>query len=267
MMKISLENLIKKLNENQTIESIAIPLLATGLSKGPIKNCINILIDGILDFHKKGDIKFLKEIHLVNIEDSKTQLIIQKLQEVLVKNLPEKSKINKQKDDYIDEIKVENKQNDEKKYFDSKQCFFCKQKLKEIKLAKCGHSFCLSCLNDIKENENLCLIPDCPNYVEKTKESKTNTDDEKKDEKTCSICCNDFDSLRKLDKCGHELCEECLKNTFKNKPQCPFCFTFYGIPQGFQPSGGKMSHHIQNLSLPGNFKILKTKEHILNNIT
>ncbi|RNA38153.1 putative E3 ubiquitin- ligase DTX3 [Brachionus plicatilis] len=260
-MKQSLENVIEKLNQNAEIKTIAIPLLATGLNKGPINLCVDILVDGFIDFEKKGKIKFLKELHLVNIEDTKTQVIVQKLRKIfninLYHNLRDehlKSQLVNVQDSGKDDIELpqKNENNEIKINNNGKQCSFCKQKLRKVKLIDCGHSFCVGCNGD-KENITKCLIPDCSSNIN---DKKSNIDviinkNENNDEKICNICCDTCDSLKKLDKCGHELCDRCFKRIFKYKPQCPFCFIFYGIPTGDQPSNGKMYYSVQKQSLSG----------------
>lgn len=240
MMEKSLENLVEKINQYSDIKCIAIPLLATGLSKGSMSLCSDILINTVIDFEKQGKILSLKEFHFVNIEDSKTKILIDKLEEIMELIL---------KDEYeLDKSNVKNlSDNKSIKLSEKKKCSLCKQKINNVKLFECGHSFCNGCQGDINESNTKCLIKNCSVKNEKPKKEDINV------EKTCEICFDDFITLKKLEKCGHELCINCYKRTFESKPQCPFCLMLYGIPKGNQPSNGKMNTSIQKFSLPGSF--------------
>lgn len=64
-----------------------------------------------------------------------------------------------------------------------------------------------------------------------------NEEDEK-----CPICLDKIQKPKKLDKCGHTFCTECIEDTFRHhKPVCPTCNTLYGVIIGNQPINGKMS--------------------------
>lgn len=44
---------------------------------------------------------------------------------------------------------------------------------------------------------------------------------------------DDFTEPKRLDKCGHTYCTDCIEQYFKLvKPQCPCCFTIYGEIRG-----------------------------------
>lgn len=49
-------------------------------------------------------------------------------------------------------------------------------------------------------------------------------------EETCVICLDNMTKPKKLKKCSHEFCTECIDSYFKNvKQTCPICNTVYGI--------------------------------------
>lgn len=53
----------------------------------------------------------------------------------------------------------------------------------------------------------------------------------------CCICMDTPTKPKKLPKCGHIFCEECIEQSFKYKPACPNCGTIYGKVTGDQPPG------------------------------
>lgn len=53
----------------------------------------------------------------------------------------------------------------------------------------------------------------------------------------CFICMDTPTNPKKLPKCGHIFCEECIEQSFKYKPACPNCGTIYGKVTGDQPPG------------------------------
>ena len=57
---------------------------------------------------------------------------------------------------------------------------------------------------------------------------------------------------KKLDKCGHTFCKECIEEAFKRiKPACPVCGVMYGRNIGNQPKDAQMKHRVERGSLPG----------------
>ncbi|XP_003963238.3 probable E3 ubiquitin-protein ligase DTX3 [Takifugu rubripes] len=52
----------------------------------------------------------------------------------------------------------------------------------------------------------------------------------------CAICLDRIQGKKTL-KCSHSFCSECLESSFKRKPACPVCNTFYGTHTGNQPEG------------------------------
>jgi hypothetical protein len=69
----------------------------------------------------------------------------------------------------------------------------------------------------------------------------------------CVICQSEqkTDIQRKLDKCQHVFCTECIKEYFaKEKPVCPICNTVYGEVRGNMPPG-VMSYYTSHEHLPG----------------
>ncbi|XP_062595927.1 uncharacterized protein LOC134257309 [Saccostrea cucullata] len=69
----------------------------------------------------------------------------------------------------------------------------------------------------------------------------------------CVICQSEHkvDCQRKLDKCEHVFCRECIENYFKReKPVCPVCNTVYGEITGNMPPG-IMSYYTSTGHLPG----------------
>lgn len=56
-------------------------------------------------------------------------------------------------------------------------------------------------------------------------------------DETCSICLDSFINPKKLSRCGHIFCSECIEGQFRVAPKCPNCFMVYGIITGDQPEG------------------------------
>lgn len=57
------------------------------------------------------------------------------------------------------------------------------------------------------------------------------------EEENCCICMDTPTKPKKLPKCGHIFCEECIEQSFMYKPVCPNCGTIYGKVTGDQPPG------------------------------
>ena len=78
--------------------------------------------------------------------------------------------------------------------------------------------------------------------------------EDKKEEEEADNCCICMDKIvneKKLEKCGHKFCKECIDNHFKlAKPSCPICGTIYGFIKGTQPPG-YMKVNRRPQSLPG----------------
>ena len=54
----------------------------------------------------------------------------------------------------------------------------------------------------------------------------------------CVICMSKWENPKKLDKCGHEFCSDCIKQCFdKINPVCPICGMSYGSITGKMPPG------------------------------
>lgn len=82
-----------------------------------------------------------------------------------------------------------------------------------------------------------------PDYEDEAEE------DEEADK--CAICLEEMDNPKKLDKCGHFFCKECIEDSFKlHKPACPTCNTVYGLIMGSQPRGTMSMRHDHH-GLPG----------------
>lgn len=148
--------------------------------------------------------------------------------------------------------------------FDSSHsCEICKQIIKSGLKLKCGHITCYGCLIDIDYNNYVCLNikgTDQLNKLNSDFESLPVNDQVSKQLRTCPICCDEVEDLKKLPKCSHEMCSTCYKQQTKIKPQCPFCLVFYGIPIGTQPKNGTMTSKIIDYSLSGNkFRNLENK--------
>ncbi|XP_076456917.1 uncharacterized protein LOC143291132 [Babylonia areolata] len=76
-------------------------------------------------------------------------------------------------------------------------------------------------------------------------------EEEEEEEETCSICLDVMTDPKKLDKCGHSFCRECIEASFRHhKPVCPSCNTLYGMITGNQPRGTMTARRCSQ-SLPG----------------
>ena len=75
--------------------------------------------------------------------------------------------------------------------------------------------------------------------------------EEEEEAEKCAICLDEMDNPKKLDKCGHIFCSECIEGSFRHhKPACPTCNTLYGLITGTQPRG-TMDVSRKSLGLPG----------------
>lgn len=75
--------------------------------------------------------------------------------------------------------------------------------------------------------------------------------EEDSEDDKCPICLDVMEDPKKLDKCRHVFCRECIEDSFRHhKPVCPTCGTVYGIILGNQPPG-TMSVSRIGQQLPG----------------
>jgi hypothetical protein len=97
------------------------------------------------------------------------------------------------------------------------KCLLC-GKNKSAFFCQCGHNiFCQECFD--KSHPSCC--PLCLMPVEKTTRPIDQTPDGETDG-TCGICFeNRTDCI--IIPCGHTICLECAKTSFKNSSSCPFC--------------------------------------------
>lgn len=58
-----------------------------------------------------------------------------------------------------------------------------------------------------------------------------------KNEENCCICMDKLESPKRLQKCGHIFCKDCIEQYFQYKPACPSCGQIYGKMTGDQPPG------------------------------
>jgi hypothetical protein len=81
-------NILNTANDAKTINSLAIPLLATGNYGAPVNRCAIALVDAIINFSNKkvSSECHIREIHLVNIEDSTTKAMIDCLESSMVES-------------------------------------------------------------------------------------------------------------------------------------------------------------------------------------
>ena len=70
------------------------------------------------------------------------------------------------------------------------------------------------------------------------------------EEETCLICMDMPINPKRLHKCGHIFCKDCIDQYFSYKPACPSCGLFYGKMTGDQPPG-TLSIRIFQQSLSG----------------
>ncbi|CAF1624219.1 unnamed protein product [Adineta ricciae] len=87
----------------------------------------------------------------------------------------------------------------------------------------------------------------------KQNDSKTHENNSENTEpERCAICMDDCIKPKRLNKCGHQFCTECIDQYFNSvKPQCPCCFTIYGDIRGTQPDSGTMKFIRTKHHLPG----------------
>lgn len=61
-----------------------------------------------------------------------------------------------------------------------------------------------------------------------------------KNEDNCCICMNELTNPKRLRKCGHIFCKECIEQSIQYKPACPSCGQIYGKMTDYQPPGSIM---------------------------
>ena len=86
----------------------------------------------------------------------------------------------------------------------------------------------------------------------KTKEQASASASTPEEPDSCAICMDEITDPKRLSKCGHTFCAECIDNCFTNfKPVCPTCNTVYGVLTGNQPPGTMSDRVMSNVSCAG----------------
>lgn len=68
----------------------------------------------------------------------------------------------------------------------------------------------------------------------------------------CVVCMSKWENPKKLPKCGHEFCSECIDQCFSLiNPVCPVCGTVYGRMTGNMPSGTMTVRTDNTTNIPG----------------
>ena len=157
-------NILNTANDAKTINSLAIPLLATGNYGAPVNRCAIALVDAIINFSNKkiSSECHIKEIHLVNIEDSTTKAIIDCLESSmlesngLIRRLSDDKTIEKNTNNFDSKINLnmtDNMSDDDS--IDS--CDRCKQRIRKrfLSFSKLDNTkYCLGCKVFLNENKN-----------------------------------------------------------------------------------------------------------------
>ncbi|XP_062591829.1 uncharacterized protein LOC134253316 isoform X4 [Saccostrea cucullata] len=95
---------------------------------------------------------------------------------------------------------------------------------------------------DMFEDEGFQIIPKiCPDLSQpgsKTDWGKTiKSSDLPQEQENCCVCMDTPTNPKRLKKCGHIFCKECIEQYFEYKPVCPRCGQIYGKMKGDQPPG------------------------------
>ncbi|KAK7091607.1 hypothetical protein V1264_009268 [Littorina saxatilis] len=107
-----------------------------------------------------------------------------------------------------------------------------------------------------KDHEDMEVDADsfsCDDEEDDEEDDEVDEEEEKEEEEEekCAVCLEEVTNPKKLDKCGHTFCTECIDDTFKHhKPACPTCNTMYGLIKGNQPRG-TMRVSRERQGLPG----------------
>ena len=175
-------NILNTANDAKTINSLAIPLLATGNYGAPVNRCAIALVDAIINFSNKkvSSECHIREIHLVNIEDSTTKAMIDCLESSmvesrgLIRRLSDDStnnfdsKINLNLMDNISDVGDDDS-------IDS--CDRCRQRIRKrfLSYSKLDNTkYCLGCKIFLNENKNSNKMPAFDQTTKNNRESKMN---------------------------------------------------------------------------------------------
>ncbi len=290
MLYHTFENILNEANGQKDIESVAIPLLATGNYGAPKDLCSSILLKAIGNFsmslsHEKSNIK---EIQLINLDKEATRQLIRDVE----KHLPNSNESdNKNKAEKVEESKSPgthsrpkeshnlNEKPERAQFMRLKNeidqissCNICQQRIKLHNLnvlQHCKHRYCFGCTIHLRDNKNKCLLTHqheneqkltseiskkqghyAKNNISDSENSIRETNNSEIQAKECKVCYSEGEIVY-LYKCQHELCVECHKKVFETSSKCPFCFKLYGKPRGDQPCNGKMTHRKLSSKLPG----------------
>jgi hypothetical protein len=133
---------------NGCVESIAIPLISSGLFAVPKDICFRALLSGLDEYlNESNDQKrILKSIKFINLDkETNSELIDFFKKKINVKN--EKESTKKEEND-------NQKQND--------LCDNCLMNTVYEILNECKHKYCIDCFNNVEQDENMnCVIKHC----------------------------------------------------------------------------------------------------------
>lgn len=273
-LKFTFINLFECANNHLKLSQLGLPLLCTGNYGAPKQLCANILANSLFDFLDSARNLYLKEIHFVNIDQATTDLLVEEIELLLVKNLSvSEDNFEEATSTAYEEMehsgKMEHKENFEiidssprkshtKKilYNENKDfitCQLCRQRTRSwIEIVDCKLKICLLCDGETKDNQAECFIEGCTQSAEQEQNDEPTSRIENL--KVCKICQEDTltsDEFVKLKNCGHELCKTCFERMNKVQPKCPFCQKWFDKPIGEQPLDGSMNVKLINRSLSG----------------
>lgn len=255
-------------------------MIFTGKLKNQTKSdafekCCKHFYSAIKRFTSCRDIRFLREIHIVNIDPEVTLTIRYIFRNMSEKEKsfdhkrgswekgtsnelpifevvrPSRSQTDQSFDDVFQVVNMETlndntsstgsvDSNDNMKEDEENQSCFCdhckkENQISDVTVLKCRHVFCDKCAVPLGPNQ-VCFM--CPHI------------DESQPDYSCVICMDEFTAPVRLKTCGHVFCKMCIVDAAKHKPVCPVCTVAFGSVQGNQPDG-EMRLMRDRKSLPG----------------
>ena len=114
-----------------------------------------------------------------------------------------------------------------------------------------------SSLHGDQDNAAISMVPKDTDTIPVSSQQSQSTKRRQaagEDDVSCPICLEPLQHPKKLDKCGHLFCSDCINDYFHKHGQkkCPSCGMLYGTIRGDQPKGGSMRSEVnRKIQLPG----------------
>ncbi|XP_033633347.1 uncharacterized protein LOC117294908 [Asterias rubens] len=220
------------------ITSMAMPLIGSGMTAGPKKDCADALVEAVFDFSCQGNkTKDLRDIYLVNIDGEASEAIKLSFEAkfqtpVTNRSVPAATKAGDDVPDAAHRMSEES------------------ARLSDIQNAQNGLKEMAAAPS--KGGSDQFKSDKASGTKSSTMSSETSSAGDKTADDSCPICLTDVnkDTPVRVLSCKHWFCETCIKEHLRSSYRCPICRAVCCQPKGNQPKG-TMKEQTEYYDLPG----------------